>query len=529
MVSFARSRPEPESTVPSGVRAASEWSWRLLAIVALAAVVVYLVTIFSDIVIPLLVALLVTALLQPTVASLIRRHWPKWLAILVCLVAFAAVVAGLVLLVVWQVRAGLPRLEHESVAAYDRARSALRQPPWNVSDRDFAGYISSAGQMLQRDSGALVGGAVRVGSTAGHLLAGTLIALFATIFLLIDGGGIWRWITRLLPRNGRPALQAGGEAGWRTLTSFVRVQILVAVVNGVGIGLVAFFLGLPLAIPIGVIVLLASFIPVIGAIVSGIIAVAIALVFAGPVQALIMLAGVLLVHLLEAHVMQPLLVGGAVKVHPLAVVVAVAAGTGIAGVAGALFAVPLIAVGNAMVSAMLRTVRGRPPANDPGPSPVRAAGPDAPPGPARAQAVIRRGRVLLVAVASHWSRSRLTRPGRRGRRTRSAPRRSPHPPHRYRRGHRRRPPRRRSDPPGTLRFPRRGFPSRRGNRRRRGTRRRAGSLRSPGCRLRRSCRLLIGSVALDGIIHPCGAVAHPCPAAATLSIRSLPVRRLGRR
>ncbi|WP_158866423.1 AI-2E family transporter [Leifsonia sp. AG29] len=371
MVSFVRPRPDSGSTAPStssvprGVRTASEWSWRLLAIVALAAVVIYLVGVFREIVIPVLVAMLVTALLQPTVASLVRRHWPKWLAILVSLVAFAAVIAGLVLLVVWQVRAGLPQLEHESVAAYNRARDALRQPPWNVSDKEFAGYVKSGGALLQKDSGAIIGGAVAVGSTTGRILTGGLIAVFATIFMLIDGGGIWRWITRLFPRSGRPAIQAGGEAGWRTLTSFVRVQILVALVNGVGIGLVAFFLGLPLAIPIGVIVLLFSFIPVIGAIVSGIIAVAIALVFAGPVQAIIMLGGVLLVHLLEAHVMQPLLVGGAVKVHPLAVVVGVAAGTGLAGVPGALFAVPLIAVGNAMVSAMLTVVHGSPPADAP--------------------------------------------------------------------------------------------------------------------------------------------------------------------
>ncbi len=361
MASFTNPRPVRESSVPSGVRTASEWSWRLLAIIALAGVVIYLVFTFHEIVVPLLVALLVAALLQPAVALLMRHRWPKWAAILVSLVVFAGVVAGLVALVVWQVRAGLPQLEHQSVAAYNRARDALRQPPWNVNDSQLAGYVRDAGALAQKDSGALIGGALRVGSTTGRILADTLIALFATIFILIDGAGIWRWITRLLPRGGRPALQAGGEAGWHTLTSFVRVQILVAVVNGVGIGLVAFFLGLPLAIPIGVIVLLFSFIPVIGAIVSGIIAVLIALVFAGPVQAIIMLAGVLLVHLLEAHVMQPLLVGGAVKVHPLAVVVGVAAGTGLAGVPGALFAVPLIAVGNAMVSAMVRVSRGTAP------------------------------------------------------------------------------------------------------------------------------------------------------------------------
>ncbi|GAA4141211.1 AI-2E family transporter [Leifsonia shinshuensis] len=355
------SRPVRASSVPSGVRTASEWSWRLLAILALAGVVVYLVFTFHEIVVPVLVALLVAALLQPAVAGLIRHRWPTWAAILVCLLAFAGIVAGLIALVTWQVRAGLPHLEQESVAAYNRARDALRQPPWNISDTQFAGYLHDAGVYAQKDSGALIGGALRVGSTTGRILADALIALFATIFILIDGAGIWRWITGLLPRGGQPALQAGGAAGWRTLTSFVRVQILVAAVNGVGIGLVAFFLGLPLAIPIGVIVLLFSFIPVIGAIVSGIIAVAIALVFAGPVQALIMLAGVLVVHLLEAHVMQPLLVGGAVKVHPLAVVVGVAAGTGLAGVPGALFAVPLIAVGNAMISAMVRVSRGAAP------------------------------------------------------------------------------------------------------------------------------------------------------------------------
>ena len=251
-------RPADASSVPLGVRAASEWSWRLLTVIALAGVVIYLVIVFQEIVVPLLVALLVSALLQPTVASLIKHHWPKWLAITVCVAAFGAVLAALVTLVVWQVRIGLPQLEHESVAAYDRARDALRQPPWNVTDAEFAGYIRSAGAFAQKDSAALVGGVLKVGTTTGHLLAGGLIAIFATIFILIDGGGIWRWITRLFPSGGRPAIRAAGDAGWRTLTSFVRVQILVAVVNGVGIGLVAFFLGLPLAIPIGVIVLLAS-------------------------------------------------------------------------------------------------------------------------------------------------------------------------------------------------------------------------------------------------------------------------------
>ncbi len=343
------------TTLPRGVRVASEWAWRLLVVVALAGVAIYLIVVFQDIVVPLLVAILICALVAPTVGALRARHWPKWLAIMVCLVALAVIVGGLVLLVVWQVRVGLPQVEKESTAAYQRVRDALRQPPFSITDHQLSGYLAKAGAFVQKDAASILGGVLKVGTATGHVLAGSLVALFATIFMLIDGAGIWRWVVRLFPKSAAPGLDAAGSAGWRTLTSFVRVQIIVALVNGVGIGLVAFFLGLPLAVPIAVIVLLASFIPVIGAIVSGVVAVAVALVFGGPVQALVMLAGVLGVHLLEAHVLQPLLVGGAVKVHPLAVVVGVAAGTGLAGVPGALFAVPFLAAANSMITAMLHS------------------------------------------------------------------------------------------------------------------------------------------------------------------------------
>lgn len=353
-----RSLSPSEPTVPRGVRVASEWSWRLLAIAALAAVVIWLAAVFHDVVIALLVAVLLTALLTPMVNALVAKRWPRWLAVIVGLVTFAVAIAGLVSLVVWQVRLGLPQLQHESASAYFRIRATLRQAPWNISDTQFAGYLSNAAALIQKDSGTLIGGALRVGDTATHIVAGAAIALFATIFMLIDGRGIWRWIVGVFPKTAAPGLIRAGNAGWITLTSFTRAQVLVAIVNAVGIGLVAFLLGLPLAIPIAVIVLLASFIPVVGAVASGILAVAIALIFAGPVQALIMLGGVLLVHLLENHVLQPLLVGGAIHVHPLAVVVAVAAGTGLTGVSGALFAVPLIAVANAMVTAMLRKAGG---------------------------------------------------------------------------------------------------------------------------------------------------------------------------
>jgi putative heme transporter len=178
---------------------------------------------------------------------------------------------------------------------------------------------------------------------------------------------VWAWVVRLFPRRARPAIDGAGQSGWTTLTAFIRVQLFVAAVDGFGIGIVALILGLPLAIPIAIIVFLGSFVPVVGAVVTGALAVFIALVYEGPWQALIMLGGVLLVHLIEGNVLHPFVTGSAVKVHPLAVVFAVAAGSFVAGIPGALFAVPLVAVVNVMVLYLVRgawRTNTRPPSRD---------------------------------------------------------------------------------------------------------------------------------------------------------------------
>ena len=193
-----------------------------------------------------------------------------------------------------------------------------------------------------------------MGTTAGHVLAGLFLTLFSTLFILIDGKGIWKWIVGLFPRRARSAVAGAGQSGWITLTTFVKVQIFVAAVDAIGIGLGAWILGLvfggfPLVIPIAIVVFLGSFIPVVGAVVTGTIAVFVALVYLGPLPALIMVGVVLLVQQVEGHVLQPLVMGTAVKVHPLAVVFAVAAGGFLAGIPGALFAVPVIATLNVIV------------------------------------------------------------------------------------------------------------------------------------------------------------------------------------
>jgi len=343
-----------DDAVPAGLKIAGAYSWRILVVVGVLAVFIFLVMQFKYIVIPFMIAILVAALLVPLVQWLVRHRWPKALAVAVAMLGTLAIVSGLLVVVVAQIRSGWPDLQERSITAYENFRDFLETSPLHITDAQFSAWLDSAIASIQADSQVLISGALSVGSTAGHVLAGLLLTLFATLFILIDGKGIWAWIVRLFPRKARTAVDGSGHAGWITLTTFVKVQIFVAFVDAVGIGLGAWILGLvfggfPLVIPIAIAVFLGSFIPVVGAVATGALAVFIALVYLGPIPALIMLGVVLLVQQLEGHVLQPLVMGTAVKVHPLAVVFAVAAGSFTAGIAGALFAVPIIAVLNVMV------------------------------------------------------------------------------------------------------------------------------------------------------------------------------------
>jgi predicted PurR-regulated permease PerM len=208
------------------------------------------------------------------------------------------------------------------------------------------GLLAQAWTFLQQQVDLLWSGALAIGSTVGHVATGAVLALFILLCTLADGGGIWRWVVRLFPRRARGDVDGAGRAGWATVVTYARTQLLVATIDAIGIGLGAFLLGVPLAIPIGVLVFLGAFVPFVGAIVTGTLAVFLALVYNGPWIALWMLVVVLGVQQLEGHVLQPLLMGSAVKVHPLAVVLVVAGGAMIAGIPGALFAVPLAAFVN---------------------------------------------------------------------------------------------------------------------------------------------------------------------------------------
>ena len=332
------------------MRTAAAWAWRFLALAGAIWVLVFLIIQFRLLVIPLLIGVLLAALLVPYANWLARRlRFPKWLAITAAMLTLVGVVTALVWLVVAEVRAGWPSLRDRSVEAFDEFLVWL-STTFGVSADEVTEWLDVVlGELDFSTDGPLVSGALSVGTTAAEILAGTVLVLFSLLFFVIDGRGIWGFVVRLFPRRARVAVDGAARAGWITLTNFSKVQIFVAFVDGLGIGLIAWLLGLPLALPIGVAVFLASFVPFVGAIVTGALAVLIALVYNGPVIALLMLGGVLLVQQLESNVLQPLIMGTAVRVHPLAVVLAVGAGGLVAGIPGTLFAVPVVAFVNVFV------------------------------------------------------------------------------------------------------------------------------------------------------------------------------------
>jgi predicted PurR-regulated permease PerM len=339
------------SFVPTGVRAASEWSWRLLLIATALFVVGWAIRAVSQVIIPVAVALLMTALLAPLSGRLGARL-PKGAAAGITLVTTIIVVGGLLTLVGTQFTKGFGELTGQLATGLEQIRDWIRGT-FNITDTEFDAYWEDLTTQIGQ-SGNIGTTAATVGLTATHFIAGTFITLFALFFFLYDGPGIWRWIVRLFPRRARGRVMSSGLIAWDQLSAFVRATIIVALVDAIGISLGAAILKVPFALAIGVLVFLLSFIPIVGALISGSVAVLLALVAQGPGIALIMLAVVLGVQQLESHVLQPLLLGKAVHVHPLAVILAIAAGSIIAGITGALVAVPCAAVLNAVGKHLLQ-------------------------------------------------------------------------------------------------------------------------------------------------------------------------------
>jgi predicted PurR-regulated permease PerM len=337
--------------IPPGLRIGAAFAWRLLVISAAIGAALALAWVLSEVVVPFLIGVILAALLVPLSALLQRHHFPKWLAIVVSWIILLGVIGGLAYLDTERVINEIPTLQKQVASVGDQLGSLLATHPFGLTPEKVSLYITDMGQWLQNNASRVALGAANAGKHIVHMLEGIFIMIFVILFAMIDGTEIWAWVTRLFPRRARARLDFAGQAGWTTLAAFARVQIFVAAIDAVGIGIGAWLLGVPLATPIAVIVFFGALVPILGSIVAGAAAVLIAFLFNGLDHALIMLGVVLLVNQIEGNVLHPFLTGGVVKVHPLGVVLGVIAGASVGGVAGAFLAVPVIATANAMIHA----------------------------------------------------------------------------------------------------------------------------------------------------------------------------------
>lgn len=337
------------SPVTPAVRGMAAWSWRFLVIVAAAVVAGYGLIQIKTVVIPILVAALITSLLGPVVNWLERHKIPRTAGTLLTLLATVLVLGGLLTLAGASIASGIRDLSATAWQGIQELIGWLSTGPLQLSEADIDTYVGQILDQVRSNAQTIASGALSVGTSVGHVFAGSLIALFCLFFFLKDGSLIWSWLVRLFPVVARERADIAGQKAWFSLSNYARTQIMVAFIDGLGIGIGAWLLGVPLALPLGVLVFIGSFIPIVGAVVTGAVAVAVALVDQGIWIAVAMLGVVLLVQQAESNLLQPLLMSRALKLHPVAVLLAVSAGTIIGGIVGALFAVPVIAVANTVL------------------------------------------------------------------------------------------------------------------------------------------------------------------------------------
>jgi putative heme transporter len=333
--------------VPVPLEIGAQWAWRLIVIGIVVIAILSVAATLGPLLVPLAIALLVAAPLERVVGRLHKRGWSRGLAALTILLGLIFSILALLAAAGREFISSYDDLKVQARDGLDRVISWLASSPLHVDPAKAHDYVNHIGDTIAANKGGLVSGALSVTATVGALAAGALIALICLFFFLRDGRKLWIPIVRLFPKEARDDLDRAGTAAWSTLAAFTKTSVFVAFVDALGIGLAAWILGLPLALPIGILVFLGSFIPTFGSLITGLMAVLIALVDGGPTTAIIMLVAVMIVQQVEGNVLYPWLFGKEASIHPLAIILALSTGTIIAGIVGALLAVPALAVAKA--------------------------------------------------------------------------------------------------------------------------------------------------------------------------------------
>ncbi|MFJ3903039.1 AI-2E family transporter [Streptomyces sp. NPDC090025] len=336
-------QPGSPPAVAPFLRTAAAYAWRLLVVAAFVYALFAVLGRFHEIAVAVFLGLVLTALLRP-VADLVARVLPRPLAVAVTLLGSILLVLGVLALVGEAVAGERTTLVREFRDGVGRIEHWLEQPPFRLNPKALSDVQSRIGEFLSSHRSTLVSQAV---SGAGRLVAvlTTLaLALFCAVFFIHSGDRQWAWFREQLPASVRERARIGGRAAWRTFTGYTHGIVLVAATNAVLVGIALWLLGVPLAVPLALLEFGAAFVPLIGSPVALAVAAVVALAAKGPWVAAVVIALIVVIGQIEGHLLHPLVMSWAVRLHPLVVAISVIAGSIAAGIVGAVTAVPLVSV-----------------------------------------------------------------------------------------------------------------------------------------------------------------------------------------
>jgi predicted PurR-regulated permease PerM len=335
--------PRDRDGVPQWLRTGAGYSWRLL----LLAVVLYLLArigaVLYIVVVPCTAALLLTALLQPLAARLRHHGWGPMAATWTTLLGAIFVLAGVGVLVTNRVQAEYPSLVTQVKHTSNQVQSWLAGPPFHLHTANIESVFNNIVTYLSQHRSAVEGTVVTGGRIVAELLAGLVLTFFVTFFLLKDGDKIWRWLTSALNEGRRQRVDRAGHAAWDAVVHYIRGTVVVAAIHAVVMGITLSIMNAPLVAPLALLIFIAAFVPLVGALVAGALAILVVLAAKGWIFAVILLGILIVMNQLESHLLQPQVVGKMVHLHPLAVILVLAVGGVVAGIFGAVIAVPLTA------------------------------------------------------------------------------------------------------------------------------------------------------------------------------------------
>lgn len=351
---------EIEGTEPKGVptwlRVSAGNAWRLLVLLAAAYVLIRAVYAVELVAVALFGALVITSVLRPLANLLDRVKWmPRALATAIGFVLAVAVIGGIGTFVGVSVANQIPRLTDELINGIDAINDMLSRLPAPFDDLDLGQLANNLTDWIRRNSSVLLTEVINRFGLAAEILTGAILALFCAVFFINSGTQMWRWLLGQFRPLTAARLSAAGDAAWATFSGYTRGIVIVGVTNGLFAGLALAIMGIPLATPIGVLVSMGTFIPYIGSAIAMTVAIVVALAAKGPWWALTVVALIVVIGQIEGHLLQPLIMAKQVRLHPVVVAITVVVGVLVAGVVGAIVAVPAVAVCWAVFS-RLRTM-----------------------------------------------------------------------------------------------------------------------------------------------------------------------------